>query len=62
MLGKAFIAQSWSTDFPADLKKARVAISLLTADMKSQNEAVEHGKTAGLFEKGYPQLSFPAIQ
>lgn len=54
MLGKAFTAESWSTGFPADLRKARVATSLLTADTKSQSETVEHGKTAGLFEKGCP--------
>ena len=35
------VGKSWSTDFLADLRKARVATSLLTAEMKSQNEAVE---------------------
>lgn len=53
-LRKVFIAFRWSTDFLADLREVRVTISYLTSDKKSQNEAIEHGRTSD-FEKGYLQ-------
>lgn len=61
-VGKRLRSTKLEHRFSSWFRKARVAASLLTAGMKSQKEAVEHGKTSGLFERDHPRLSFPAIQ